>query len=77
MIHRDEKSSRIPTICEKKRSMMQIGQGLQKHLGGRKKVSPTRIANFDQQIKGIEEKSKWGWSPLYLLLKCYPLQIGL
>ncbi len=23
---------------------------------------------YEQQIKGIEEKSKWGWSPLYSLL---------
>jgi hypothetical protein len=28
---------------------------------------------YDQQVKGIKEKSKWGWSPLYSLLKPYPL----
>jgi hypothetical protein len=32
---------------------------------------------YDQQVKDIEEKSKWGWLPLYSLLKRYPLQIGL
>jgi hypothetical protein len=32
---------------------------------------------YDQQVKGIEEKSKWGWLTLYLLLKQYPLQTGL
>jgi len=28
------------------------------------------------QVKGIEEKSKWRWSRLYSLLKPYPLQVG-
>jgi len=30
----------------------------------------------EQHIKSTEERSKWGWSPLYLLLKLHPLPSG-
>lgn len=30
----------------------------------------------EQHIKATEERSKWGWSPLYLLLKQHPLPSG-
>jgi hypothetical protein len=35
------------------------------------------LKKFDQQPKVNEEKSKWGWSPLYHLLKWYPLDFNL
>jgi hypothetical protein len=31
------------------------------------------LKKFDQQLKVNEERSKWGWSLLYHLLKQYPL----
>jgi hypothetical protein len=34
------------------------------------------LKKFDQQPK-VNEKSKWGWSPLYHLLKWYPLDSSL
>ncbi len=35
------------------------------------------LQKIDQHIKVNEERSKWGWSPLYHLLKQYPLDSGL
>jgi hypothetical protein len=35
------------------------------------------LKKIDQHIKINEESSKWGWSPLYRLLKRYPLDSGL
>jgi hypothetical protein len=32
-----------------------------------------KLQKFDQHIKINEKRSKWGWSPLYHLLKRYPL----
>jgi hypothetical protein len=32
------------------------------------------LQKFDQHIKVNEERSKWGWSPLYHLLKRYHLE---
>lgn len=40
-VHKDEKSFEIPIVCEKK-NMMQIRQGLQKHLGRRKKTMSSK-----------------------------------
>jgi len=34
------------------------------------------LKKIDQQLKVNEERSKWGWSPLYHLLKWYPLDFG-
>jgi hypothetical protein len=31
---------------------------------------------FDQQLKVNEERSKWGWSPLYHMLKWNPLEFS-
>jgi hypothetical protein len=36
-----------------------------------------KLQKFDQHIKINEERSKWGWSPLYHLLKQYPLDYSL
>ncbi|KAH9556486.1 hypothetical protein CY35_07G030600 [Sphagnum magellanicum] len=34
------------------------------------------LHKYEQHIKATEERSKWGWSPLYLLLKQHPLPSG-
>jgi hypothetical protein len=47
-----------------------------KTLRKKEKYVQQELQIYDQQVKGIEEKSKWGWSRLYSLLKPYPLQIG-
>jgi hypothetical protein len=31
------------------------------------------LQKFDKHVKAIEERAKWGWSPLYHLLKQLPL----
>ncbi len=34
------------------------------------------LHKFDKHVKAIEERAKWGWSPLHHLLKQFPLQVG-
>jgi hypothetical protein len=34
------------------------------------------LKKIDQQLKVNEKRSKWGWLPLYHLLKRFPLDFG-
>lgn len=35
-----------------------------------------QLHQFDKQTQVVEERAKWGWLPMYSLLKRHPLQVG-
>jgi hypothetical protein len=50
--------------------------GVVKTLKKKEDYVQQELHKFDKHVNAIEERAKWGWSPLYHLLKRFHVQVG-